>query len=191
MDSIIFRSNTTLMWPCQSGDYIIWCRCNGIFSSKGGQYSVNDVWQLKDGDSITLTNRRVDLPSWFELHPLEVSGSLVNWMMKKLDSGYEPKEIIKSSNIWRVMTGDRLVWVGKPRPGIESDNGILSIVTFNKNAVIIGEPFADYDGLLHFGGFDLKKQPKEDLLLCQIGYHAVSKLGTPRSITASYKWTIG
>lgn len=191
MEHTIFRKDTTFKWPCRSGDYIIWFRCNGIFSPKGDQYSVNDVWQLKDGDSITLTNRRVDLPSWFELHPLEVSGSSVSWMMKKLKSGYEPKEIIESSNIWRAMMGDRLVWVGKPRHGVESNNGILSIVTFNKNAIIIGEPFAEYDGLPVFGGFDLKKQPKDDLLLCRNGYHAVSKLGTPRSVSAGGKWTIG
>ena len=153
MDPIIFRSDTTIRWSCRKGDYIIWCGFKGIFSSEKDQYTVNDLWQLKDGDYVTITNRQVDLPSWFELHPLEVSNSLVYWMQRKLEAGYQPGDIIDGPNIWRALAGDRLVWVGKQRQGVGFDNGVLSIITFSENAVIIGEPYSDYEGLPHFGGF--------------------------------------
>jgi len=191
MDSIIFRSDTTLRWSCRAGDYISWCRFEGIFAPEDKLYTISDIWQLKDGDFITLTNRKADLPLWFELHPLEVSGSLVYWMQKKLDSGYEPNEIIDGPNIWRVLSGDRLVWVGKQRPGVKSDNGILSIITFDDNAVVIGEPYSEYDGLPYFGGFKQQEQSKEDMMICRNGWLAAFKLGMPRSASADGKWTIG
>lgn len=191
MKPIIFQSDTTLRWSCRAGDYVMWCGFKGIFSPKGREYSINDLWQLKDGDFITITNRQSDLPTWFELHPLEVSGSLVYWMQKKLKSGYQPGDIIDGPNIWRILTGDRLVWVGKPRPDIESNNGVLSIITFEENAIIIGEPYSEHDGLPYFGGFEQQDQSKEDKLLCRNSLIAASELGIPYSATAGGKWTIG
>jgi len=162
-----------------------------MFSTRKPQFRINDVWQLKDGDFITLTNRQPDLPSWFELHPLETSGALFSWMRKKLNAGYKPKEIMESPNLWRAMIGDRLVWVGKKRPGIESDNDILSIVIFDEAALIIGEPLSEHKGFPNFGGFDQEEQSQEFLLRCQKGCYAVSQLGLPRCGTMDGKWAIG
>ncbi len=186
-----FKTDMTIRLSCREGDYLLWCGFNGIFSPENDQYKVNDLWQLKDGDFVTITNRQVDLPPWFELHPLEVSNSLVYWMQRKLDSGYQPGEIIDGPNIWRALAGDRLVWVGEQRQGVKFENGVLSIITFNANAVIIGEPYSDYGGFPHFGGFDQQEQSKEDIRLCHNGWDAVLKLGTPCSASANGKWTIG
>ena len=60
-------------------------------------------------------------------------------MQRKLEAGYKPNDIVDNSHIWRVFAGDRLVWVGKQRSGMECDNGVLSIFTFNENAAIVGE----------------------------------------------------
>ncbi len=108
-------------------------------------------------------------PSWFELHPLEVSNSLVYWMQRKLDSGYQPGDIIEGANIWSALVGDRLVWVGKQRQGVEFNNGVISVITFSENAASIGEPYPDYEGFPHFGGFDQQEQSKEDMMLCRNG----------------------
>ena len=191
MTHTIFGKDTTIKLSCRAGDYLLWCGFKGIFSPENDQYTVNDIWQLTDGDFVTITNRQVDLPSWFELHPLEVFNSLVCWMKKKLDSGYQPGEIIDGPNIWRALAGDRLVWVGEKRQGVEFNNGVLSVITFSENAAIIGEPYSDYDGFPHFGGFDQQKQSQEDMILCRNGWNAISELGTPRSASADGKWTIG
>ena len=191
MEHTIFRRDTTIRMSCRAGDYLLWCSFKGIFSPENDQYTVSDLWQLKDGDFVTITNRQVDLPSWFELHPLEVSNSLVYWMQRKLDSGYQPGDILDGPNIWRAFAGDRLVWVGKQRQGVEFDNGVLSVITFSQNAAIIGEPYSYYEGFPHFGGFDQQAQPKEDIMLCRKGWNAISELGTPNSASADGKWVIG
>lgn len=191
METTTFLRDSTLRLSCRAGDYLLWCGCKGLFSPGSDQYRINDIWQLLNGNFITITNRQVDLPPWFELHPLEVSGSLVYWMQNKLDNGYHPGEMVDGPNIWRVFAGDRLVWVGKERQGVESDNGVLSIITFDENAAVIGEPFAMVDGIPQFGGFDQQDQSKEEILLCRNGWLAVSKLGMPRSLSADAKWTIG
>jgi hypothetical protein len=189
MNDTIFGKDSTVRLSCRTGDYMLWCRFNGVFSPKNDQYSINDVWELSDSDFITITNRQVDLPSWFELHPTEVSGSLVYWMMKKLDLGYQPREIVNAPNIWRAFTGDRLVWVGKQRTGLEFDNGIISIFTLNQNAAIIGEP-SDYERLSTFGGFN-NEQSEENIKLVRNGWNAVASLETPRSANANGQWTLG
>ena len=169
---------------------MLWCGFKGIFLSANNQYDINDIWQLTDGDHITITNRQVDLPSWFELHPLEVSGSLVYWMKNKLNSGYKPQEIIDVSNVWRALTGDRLVWIGKERPGIESDNGVLAVFTFTENMAIIGQSKTEIDDFSQFGGFDQINQSPEDITLCHNGWNALLTLDSPRSAAVGNKWAI-
>src|SRR4029077_3432919 len=123
---ISFHSDMTLRWSCRSGDYVFWARFQGIFSSSpGNYYKIADVWELRDGNFVTVTNRHADLPDWFDLYPTEVSGPLsCLWMMKRLEGGYKPKEPIEGPNIWRVFAGDRVVWVGGKRGGVKFDNGI-------------------------------------------------------------------
>ncbi|GJQ58450.1 MAG: hypothetical protein D8M57_14525 [Candidatus Scalindua sp. AMX11] len=183
MEHTIFGKDTTIRLSCRTGDYLSWFGFKGIFSPEYDQYKINDTWQLTDGDFVTITNRQVDLPCWFELHPLEVSGSLVYWMQSKLDSGYQPGEIVKRPNIWRALTGDRLVWVGEQRQGVEFNNGVLSVITFSENAAIIGESYSDFDG---FPRFDQEEQRQEDMKLCRNGMNAILELGTPRSVSPAF-----
>jgi hypothetical protein len=125
-----------------------------MFSSSGPQYKVADIWELRDGNFVTITNRQCDLPDWFDLHPLEVSGSLVWWMKTRLDEGYNPQEVVEGPNLWRVFAGDRLVWVGASRGSVHSEDCVLQLVDFRENALVYGEPF-DFSGTFPtFGGFD-------------------------------------
>jgi len=181
----------TLRWACRKGDYVFWARFQGIFSSQGNRYKIADIWELRDGNFITLTNRHVDLPDWFELHPLEVSDSLVWWMKRRLDEGYKPQEPIDGPNLWRVFAGDRIVWVGPSRHGVDSKDGVLGLVDFKENALVYGEPFDLSSGLPTFGGFDGGKPSPEGARLCKAGWDALNRLGFPNTVSADDQWTIG
>ena len=189
---ISFNSNMTLRWPCRAGDYVFWARFQGTFSSRGNEYKVADIWELRDGNFVTITNRHVDLPDWFDLHPLEVSGPLVRWMKKRLDEGYNPQESIDGSNIWRVFSGDRIAWVGPTRGGVHSvEDGVLGLVDFKENALIYGEPFDLSGEFPTFGGFDRGEPSPEGARLCRVGWDALNRLGLPRVAAADDQWHIG
>lgn len=181
----------TLRWACRHGDYVFWARFQGVFSSKGNEYEIADIWELRDGNFLTLTNRAVDLPDWFDLHPLEVSNSLVWWMKRRIDEGYKPQEPIDGPNLWRVFAGDRIVWVGPHRNGTDLKDGVLEIIEFNENALVYGEPFDFSSGLPTFGGFDRDKPHPEGIRLCKSGWKALRELGLPRSASADDQWRIG
>ncbi len=188
---ISFGSDRTLRWACRSGDYVFWARFQGMFSSPGNEYKIADIWELRDGNIVTITNRRVDLPEWFDLHPLEVSGSLVWWMKERLDGGYKPEEPIDGANIWRVFAGDRVVWVGPKRDGVESENGVLGLVDFKDNALVYGEPFDLSGAFPTFGGFDRGERSPEGARLCRAGWDAVNQIGLPSVAAADDQWRIG
>ena len=90
----------TVLWACRSGDYMLWASFRGLLSNPGNQYNPADAWALRDGNFVTITNRRSDLPNGFDLHPSEVCGQLVEWMMRRLDAGYEPDDPIDGPNLW-------------------------------------------------------------------------------------------
>lgn len=187
----VFDSDMTLHWPCRQGDYVFWARFGGLFSTTGKAYKIADIWELKDGNFITVTNRHPDLPVGFDLHPLEVSGSLVSWIMDRIHAGYKPQEPIDGPNLWRVFAGDRIVWVGPPRGGAKSEDGILEIVDFKQNALVYGEPFDTSRGFPTFGDVVLGELPPEGLELCRRGWDAVNRLGLPRVASADDQWRIG
>lgn len=189
MDQFFFDGDMTLRLSCREGDFLMWCSYT-IFSNR---YIIKDFWQLRDGDFVTITNKQVDLPPWFELHPTETTRALIPWMREKLNSGYEPLDPVEVPNLWRALDGDRLIWVGKKRQGIPSDNGLFSILTFRENAAIIGQSSkeGEYDLFSDFGGFGRKSLSKENEALCKRGWEAMLKLGMPRSAAADGQWAIG
>lgn len=189
---ISFRSDMTLRWACREGDYVFWAKFRGIFSSEKNAYKIKDIWELRDGNFITITNRHVDLPDWFDLRPDEVTDSLVGWMLKRLKEGYNPQEPIEGPNIWRVFAGDRIVWGGPDRGGLEkTEEGILGLVDFTENALVYGEPFGLSGGFPMFGGFERGEPSPEGVRLCRAGWEALQRLGLPRTATADFQWRIG
>src|SRR5207245_1747390 len=94
------------------------------------QFRVSDLWELKNGDFVTITNRIEDVPPWFELHPLEAAGRLAYWMMEKLNSGYKPSEPCDGPNLWRIFAGDRLLWIGPSRSTQVAVDGVLGLIEF-------------------------------------------------------------
>jgi hypothetical protein len=187
---ISFDSDMTLRWACRAGDFVFWARFQGIFSPPGDEYKMADIWELRNGNFVTITNRRSDLPVWFDLHPLEVSGSLLGWMQRRLDEGYDPPEPIDGPNLWRVFGGDRIVWVGPSRGGVLSENGVLELVDLRENALVYGEPLDLSGEFPTFGGFD-REPSSEGARLCRAGWDALNRLGIPRTAAADDEWRIG
>jgi hypothetical protein len=190
-----FRSDSTTRWSCREGDYLLWVRYKGLLESLGApqedQFGVSDFWVMKDGDWVTITNRVQDLPPWFELHPLEVAGTIVYWMMKKLNDGYQPSEPLDGPNVWRVFAGDRLVWVGPARRGVEAEDGVLGLIDFEDNALVTGEPFHVSDGLPTFGETEESEPTAPAKLLLRKGWLAARGLGAPRVAAADNQWRLG
>jgi hypothetical protein len=187
-----FTSDMTLRWACREGDFMLWARFHGPSAPSGGEYDIADVWELRDGNHVTLTNRLADLPEGFDLHPLEVSGRLVPWMQRRLSAGHSPAEPIFGPNLWRVLAGDRVAWVGRKRPGVDSSDGVLAVVDFRVNALVYGEPIEYSElGSSAFGGFDANEQSPEAAKLCKSGWDAVQRLGLPRAAAADDRWCVG
>lgn len=186
-----FGKNSTLRLSCRKGDYLMWCSKRGGIFGKRDNYNI-DVWQLKDGDCVTITNRQCDLPDWFELHFREVRNRLALRMKEKMemDKGYWPDKYAESSNLWKVMAGDRLIWTGKKREGIEYEDGVLGIFTFSENAAVIGEPFSITENYLNFGDIDIAIQTPEESEQCRKGYAAMLNLPEQRTYYENDRWTI-
>ncbi len=50
---------------CRAGDYVLWARLQNIFSVSGNEcYKIADLWELRDGNLVTITNRHSGLPDW-------------------------------------------------------------------------------------------------------------------------------
>jgi hypothetical protein len=183
--AMIFGPDTTIRWSCREGDYLIWARFQGFFDAR---YKVADMWELRDGDFVTLTDRVPDLPQGFELHPLEVSGPLVPWMRNKLNQGYTLDVPLDGPNLWRVFAGDRVAWVGSRRPHVKE--GLLEIATFRTDALVYGEPFDLTGGLPSFGQPSGPPSPRTHALF-NAGWAAIVKAGVPTTVSADCQWRLG
>ena len=188
---ISFRPDMTLRWACRAGEYMLWASCQGPLSGSSNPYGVADVWELRDGNFVTITNRNFDLPDWFDLHPLEVSGRLVEWMRRRLDAGYEPNDPMDGPNLWRIRAGDRVAWVGTPRGGVDGEGPVLGLLNFNADALVYGEPLEISRGFPTFGGFEQKDQSEERVRLAREDWKAICSLGEPRIVAADPQWRLG
>jgi len=82
----------TLRWTCRSGDFVIWIRFTEL--SEDAELEILGLWQTKRGDYVTITNKKDDIPEWTK------------------DLGFSPEY----PSFWRVIPGDRVVWVGRGSP---------------------------------------------------------------------------
>ena len=186
---ISFRSDMTLRWPCRGGDFILWFGYRDIFSGPEA-IQCYDLWEMRDGYHVTITNRLEDLPPWFRLHPTEVCGGLVYKMMAKVEKRDYPSEPMNGPNLWRLKSGDRIAWVGAERSDHRSANGILSILDCRESALVVGEAY--WDSVEAFAGFGESPTPEmkpEDVARCQSALAAVKKLGLPRKLAP--EWMLG
>ena len=167
-----------------AGDYVVWVRWQNVFFPDSG-VTIWDFWELREGDLVSITSNIEDLPPWFDLHPTEVAGYKGCLMMqKKLESGYKPDEPLDGPNLWRVMTGDRLIWIN----GVEAQdkNPAQTVVLFKHNALVFGDRRMHPNDLAWFLSFGapLDESPSEKVAtLVRSGLDHVKKLGLPREIS--------
>jgi hypothetical protein len=186
---ISFKSDMTLRWPCRSGDFLLWFRCRNIFSGSNA-IECQDLWEMRDGYHVTITNRLEDLPPWFRLHPTEVCDSFAYKLMPKVEKGDYPSEPMDGPNLWRLKSGDRVAWVGADRPDRHSVNGILAILDCRDSALAVGEAYWEsVQSFVGFGAPTTEKMKPEDVARGQAALAAVQKLGVPREWAP--EWQLG
>ena len=164
---ISFRRNMTLRWPCRGGDFLLWFGYREILSGPEA-IQCYDLWEMRDGYHVTITNRLEDLPPWFRLHPTEICDSLVYKLYKQVQRGDYPPSPLDGPNLWRLKSGDRVAWVGADRSERRAVNGVLAILDCDDCALLIGE--GDRGGLEEFVGFGRPLMPNmkpEDVKMCQ------------------------
>lgn len=190
---ITFGANQTLRWDVSPGDYIVWVRWKNVFSSNP-DITVRDFWEMREGDLVSITSNIEDLPTWFELHPTEVSGYKACLMMgKKLKGGWRPKDKVDGPNLWRAMTGDRVLWIA----GVEAQNEdpTQTLVVLGNNALVFGERRVHADDLAWFLSFGatLESRPSQRVArLMLAGLDEIKRQGLPREIAdTGCGWHIG
>jgi len=186
---LTLSKDMTLRWPCRGGDFLLWLGFRDIFAGPDS-ITIYDFWEMRDGQHVTITNRFEDLPPWFELHPTETCNALAYKMMAKLAGGYKPGELTDGPNLWRLRAGHRVAWVGAPRPGYPSVNGIVAILDCAESALLAGE--GHWDGLEDFAGFGAPAASgvkPEDAARCRAAVTAVKQMGLPRSLASD--WQLG
>jgi hypothetical protein len=182
---VSFKDDMTARWSCRQGDYALWVRYEGILEDS---YRLVDVWEMHDGDFITITNRVADLPVWFELQPDEVCNQAAFDMMRKINEGWQPGESVDGPNLWRACAGDRVVWVGPARP-TNRNTGVQCLASLDANALVVMESSRpDFDPLDAMNIAEGMDSPEAKRLV-RAGYDAACKLGTPN--TFATEWTLG
>ncbi len=135
--------------------------------SEEAELTILGLWRMRKGDYATITNKIGDIPEWTK------------------DLGFYPEY----PNFWRVDSGDRVVWVGRSRPGLISEGwaseaGILSILDLRRHAVAMLDLKDEYEEEFDALTFEeIKEQPElKNLRYCQIALKAVRELGIPKSL---------
>lgn len=169
------------------------------FGYRGGladplELDLLDGWSFRGHTTITVTDRSCDLPSWFSLHPTEVSGALGYVMMRRSESGQRPPATpIENPGVWRVKAGDRLV---RCRRSLRSKQvkrrTPITVYAFHNNAAVIGcEGDADSAGGASAEGFgspDHREPTEQEVRAGRAAVEAIVKLGVPPEI--SLNWTL-
>lgn len=182
----LFLKDETVRWSCGRGEYALWVGTDSFVNAdRASSWSIRDFWQMREGDCLTITNRWADLPSWFELHPSEVAGRAVDEMMKRLDAGYQPKEVMGGANLWRAKTGDRLVLVSLDN----SAQPVRQLLNLRACALVLGENLnSTSNGLMGFGvpeGGDILAPA---LAAVRAGFDAAVALGLPRELALEWRF---
>jgi hypothetical protein len=179
-----FGMDTTTRLSFRKGDFLLHIRYNNMYSDS---LSIIDVWELNDRQFATVTNRYEDLPEWFQLHPTEVCGILVDLLLDKFNRGDYPAKPIDGPNVWRIKSGDYLIWLGASRSDMSSNEGILKIYSFSQNALLVGEPVpSKIEQLLQFGALT-NEYDDEKVNQSRNAINIVKQLGKPRRVNIDWQ----
>jgi hypothetical protein len=176
----------TVRWSCQAGEYVLWVGTDSILTSnQRSAWTIRDFWQMRDGDSVIITNRWADLPGWFELHPTEVGGDATVEMTKRLNAGYRPDDPMEGPSIWRAKAGDRLVWVTTS----DTSRPVREILDLRSCVLALGESSTfSLEQFIAFGAPEGEDPPPADVAATRAGFDAAASLGMPRVIAPEWKF---
>jgi hypothetical protein len=147
-----------------------------------------DIWELIDGDSVLITNRLEDVPSWFQLHPSEVCGNLTFQLLQEIGERTQQEEPMELANVWRVLPGDYVAWIGPSRPTVQAQNHVLDLATFHSSAAIIGQPKTlNLEDMYGFRAPDGAPNAEQSGALRAVGRHVSQQ---PASYLAM-EWVLG
>ncbi len=184
---IRFDRDTTFRLACRETDILL-CLRTDMFSSK---VKIVDFWHMQPGNHVTITNRFDDLPVWFTLCAYEVYNTFAYRLLEWKKAGNTiPMDPTSGPNIWRVLAGDRIVWIGDDRPEYTGVDGILRIFDFRECALAAGETGNNsIESILSFGtppenlGEKRTEQFRSALIY-------VAGMGIPRSVSMD-GWGLG
>lgn len=180
IESTIKRDVTERL-SCRKGEFLIWFSWKSIWAEPKSSILIMNIWELKDGDFITITNRYEDLPSWLDLYPTEVKGRLVRKVIDTFNEGHYPDQPVVECNLMRVKTGDRLVILSEKKQ---------RIIAITENSFVIGENSKDEKNVfINFGAvFSIAGNPKIVDKAREVQDY-ICELGMPREIDT--EWRIG
>lgn len=144
---------------------------------------------MQDGYHVILTNRFEDLPAWFAVHPTEATGRCIGPMLSKLNAGSNVGERVDGPNVWRVVAGDRLVWIGAERPGLPSVEGVLCLLNFRESALVAGDGADTLESFVAYGAPTAERMPEADARALRHAVACVTRLGPPREFAS--EWLLG
>jgi hypothetical protein len=182
-----FGNDLTVRLSCHAGEFVLWIGLRSFLASDDESgWTIRDFWLTRDGDTVTITNRSPDLPTWFELHPSEVAGSAAFKMMERLEAGREPKEPIDAPTIWRIKAGDRLVW-----GSIDHLSELVrEIIVFDECALAsAASSTLDFNWPMHFVAPEEKDLSTAAAGAMRAGFKAAVNLGLPRVFAK--EWSFG
>jgi hypothetical protein len=177
----------TLRWSCRAGEYVLWVSASSIMGAGDASgWKIRDFWQMRDGDFVTITNRLEDLPSWFEIDPLETVSRVAFQLARRMNAGHCLNGPMDGPNIWRPKGGDRLVWVSsraRRKP-------VIALLDMQACALVIGD---NAQGLpappVFIGAPEGDELKEDDARAMRAGFDAVVDIGIPRVF--SVEWSLG
>lgn len=173
----------------RAGDLLVWLRSPSLFGS-AQDYRISDLWYLRDGDHAVVSNRSIDFPPWFELNPTEAANEEASRMMRRLSEGWEPGDVVDGPNIWRVLSGDRIVWIRIGETGSSPESCIRQIFDCSSNALIAGEGRLDSPmQFVEYGALPARELDAKEAASVRAAVAAATALGVPRSMSTD--WSIG
>lgn len=186
IEKIDVRKDFTTRLSCRNGFFAIWFSWPGRLNISINNIQIKDIWELTNGDFITITNRIEDIPAWFRFHPSEVKNKFSRRLIDQFNKGEYPASPIDRTNVWRPKTGDRVV-LYKIEDSIDGDS-ILAYISFYEESLLIGENTKKgLDDLMNFG---MEVEPVDEVRKFKMASKAKEKvieMGLPREFSTFWK----
>jgi hypothetical protein len=181
--------SATIELPCREMDHVVWLRPTGVLKDPAEGVQIVNYWECREGDKVTITNKYEDLPDWFTISHKEVRGRAAHLFVQDTRRA-KPLTPVSGENVWRVKSGDRIAWLGRPRRTFGSDNGVISIFECGAHVLALGEPCASGLEAWQFFGAPSSSTPNEYALSAvRTAIELVKQRGT-RALRVD-PWAIG